>query len=143
MVRYNNLKIFINANEAKLGGNIGAMLSPYLFSNNLLEFCKQFNEMTNLFNSNIILNVKIYVDIIEKIYSYFVNLPSVVLIFNFFLKLNKKLSILNLYDVLKYISYIYNISIFKSFFIGLGILKSFVKKRVYLDFKNVFLKKIN
>lgn len=143
MIRYNNLKIFINATEAKLGGNIGAMLSPYLFSTNLLEFCKQFNELSISFNSNIILNVKIYVDIIDKIYSFFINLPSVVLIFNFFFKLKKKLTIFNLYDILKYISFTYNVSMYKSFFISIGILKSFVKKRIYLDFQNIFLKKIN
>lgn len=141
MVRYNNLKIFINATDAKLGGNIGAMLSPYLFSNNLIEFCKQFNDLTAIFNSTVCLNVKIYVDINEKIYSFFVNLPSVVLIFNFFFSIKKKLKINDLYDILRYVSFVYNLSLLNAFFISLGIIKSFKKKRIFLDLEDIFVKK--
>jgi len=141
MVRYNNLKIFINATDAKLGGNIGAMLSPYLFSNSLVEFCKQFNDLTAIFNSSVCLNVKIYVDCSEKVYSFFVNLPSIVLIFNFFFTLQKKLKINNLYDIIKYISFLYNLSLLNAFFISSGIIKSFKKKRIFLDLDDIFIKK--
>jgi len=141
MVRYNNLKIFINATDAKLGGNIGAMLSPYLFSNSLIEFCKQFNDLTAIFNSTVCLNVKIYVDINEKIYSFFVNLPSVVLIFNFFFSIKKKLKINDLYDILRYVSFVYNVSLLNAFCISLGIIKSFKKKRIFLDLEDIFVKK--
>ena len=133
MIRYNNLKIFIFANNAKPGGNIGAMLAPYLFSNMMLNFCKEFNEFTVDFNDDILLNVKLFVDTFDKSFSFFINLPSIPLIFNFFFK-RRIFSILKLYDVLRYASYYYNFTIRKSLRVVLGILRSFKKKRILFKF---------
>jgi len=147
IIRYNNLKIYINATDAKPGGNIGAMLSPYLMSTNMLGFCKKFNDYTQEFNIDIPLNVKLYVDIVEKIFTFFINLPSISIIYFFFVKnaffKNKRiLSILKIYDLIKYGSYYYNINLFNSAKIILSIIKTFRKRRVYLDFEKIFLKKI-
>lgn len=147
IIRYNDLKIYINATDAKPGGNIGAMLSPYLMSTNLLNFCKKFNECTKDFQNNIPLNVKINVDIIDKSYTFFINLPNIILLYfffskNAFLKTKKILSILKIYDLVLYASYYYNLNLFKSSKIIFGIIKSFRKRRVHLDFTNLFLNKL-
>lgn len=143
MVRYNNLKIFINVGEAKPGGNIGAMLSPYLFSTNMLDFCKKFNDMTQEYNNGVPLNVKVFCDTVDKTYSFFIKLPNITLVYYYFSKdsfLNnsKKLNILNLFDLIKYASFVYGLSLYISAKIIFGIIKSFRKRRVFLDFILVF-----
>lgn len=144
MIRYNNLKIFINSGEAKPGGTIGAMLSPYLFSTNMLDFCKKFNDMSNIYNNGLPLSVKLYTDIMDKTYTFFISLPNInVIYYNFarnaFLNNKKRLFILNIYDLLKYSSFVYNLNLFKASKILFGIIKSFRKRRVFLDFKDIFL----
>lgn len=147
MIRYNNLKIFINAGDAKPGGNIGAMLSPYLMSTNMLNFCKKFNELTQEFNSEILLNVKISVDSLEKSYTFFINLPNITLIYFYFSKFSffntkRVLSILKIYDLGRYVSFCYNLHLVKSCKLVLSIIKSFRKRRVYLNFDNLFIQKL-
>jgi hypothetical protein len=78
LVRYNRLKIIIGAGEAKPGGTIGATLSPYLFSANMTEFCKKFNEMTQIYEVGFPLFVEIFCDVVEKTYSFFVKKPSLI-----------------------------------------------------------------
>jgi hypothetical protein len=148
MVRYNNLKIFINAGDAKPGGNIGAMLSPYLMSTNMLFFCKKFNELSKDYESTVFLNVKINVDIVEKSFTFFINLPNISLIYLFFAKnaffLSRKvLSILKIYDLVFYASFFYGLNLYKSTKLIFSVIKSFRKRRVYLDFGELFINKLD
>lgn len=107
LVRYNRLKIIIRAGEAKPGGTIGATLSPYLFSANMTDFCKKFNEVTQIYEVGFPLYVEIFCDVVEKTYSFIVKRPSL----TFFIrkirvdfKLKGHFSLLNLYDLIIFFS---------------------------------------
>ena len=132
-MRFNSLKIFINATEAKPGGNIGAMLSPYLFSTNMSDFCKKFNEQSKELNNFVILPVYLYVDILDKSYTFLIKPFSVVLFFVYFFSNEKKIKLNNLYDLVLFYSVLYKISVFNSALIILSSLKSFKKKNSIIN----------
>ena len=83
LIRYNSLKIYILAGDAKPGGLIGAMLSPYLYSNNMFEFCKKFNELTKDFDSSVWISVNLFTDIVEKFYTFYIKVISFIMIIIF------------------------------------------------------------
>jgi hypothetical protein len=137
MVRYNSLKIFIAAGEAKPGGNIGAMLSPYLFSSNMIDFCKKFNEATRDYESGVLLCVKIFCDVVDKTYTFFIMLPSVSLVYmNFFRTFvgKKRILFVSLFDLARYCSFVFGLSLYSSSKIMFGVIRSFRKRRILLDF---------
>lgn len=128
MVKYNTLKIFITATEAKPGGNIGAMLSPYLFSTNMADFCKRFNDQTKTILNTVLLPVKIYTNSIDKTYTFIIKNFSISLFFIFCFSLSKKLSINFCFDLALFYSKVYQLNLFKSSLIIFSILKTFKKK---------------
>ncbi len=126
LVRYNRLKIVIGAGEAKPGGTIGATLSPYLFSANMTEFCKKFNEVTQVYEVGFPLYVEIFCDVVEKVYSFVVKRPSL----SFFirkvrmdLQLRKIFSVVGLYDLVVFFSSNFYINCYSASLFLLRILK--------------------
>ena len=133
MIRFNRLKILIPSCEAKPGGQIGAMLSPYLFSVNMSEFIKKFNEITsNEFLVGIIMPVIVFCDIIEKSYSFFIKLPYMGFFFTYIrkkeMRLNGFIKINYLYDLVCIFSENYGISLIESAKILFGVYKSFKRR---------------
>ncbi len=119
MVRYNNLKILLNAGEAKPGGILGATLSPYLFSANMSDFCKKFNENTKDYLEGFPLAVLIKCDIVEKTYSFFIKKPILVILYNQFRCAYKqgefeRFDLLILYDIICLLSYFYEFTLYKA-----------------------------
>lgn len=143
MVRFNSLKIFINANEAKPGGNIGAMLSPYLFSSNMMDFCKRFNEQSKDYLNIINIPVFLYTNSIDKTYTFIIKNLSISLFIIFYLALNIKIEILFLFDLVLFYSKIYKISLFQSSLIIFSSLRSFKKKFSILKMFNSLKNKNN
>ena len=84
LVRFNNLKIILNIFEAKPGGNLSAMLSPYLFSNNMNDFCKKFIDQMKIYNELVYVTVYFFCDISEKFYTFFIK--GIPIIFFFIIK---------------------------------------------------------
>lgn len=71
MARYNKLKIIIDVGEAKTGGDLGANLSPYLYSSNMLDFCKKFNEFSLAeYEVGVSLMVHFFCDVQQKMYTF-------------------------------------------------------------------------
>ncbi len=133
MVRYNKLKIFILASEAKPGGTIGAMLSPYLFSANMSDFCKKFNDLSKDYVSGVFLPVKIFCDSVNKTYTFFMKKPSLPLLLNYIFNKQKHLNALELYDIIVYCNEAYGFGMVLSSHIVLGFLKSYRRvKRFFL-----------
>jgi hypothetical protein len=139
MVRFNTLKIFIIANEAKPGGNIGAMLSPYLFSTNMNDFCKRFNEQSKDY-LDVYLSVILYCDIIDKTYTFIIKPLSITMFISYLFNLNNKLILLNIYDMIKFFNYFYKIDLYFSALIIFSVIKSF-RRRTFLFYSAEFLKK--
>lgn len=113
LVRYNRLKIIIGACEAKPGGSIGATLSPYLFSANMTDFCKKFNEATQLYEVGFPLCVEIFCDVVEKNYSFLIKKPSLTYFIRKLrmdLRATQLFSFLNLYDLAMFFSNHFKIS---------------------------------
>jgi hypothetical protein len=129
MVRYNKLKIFILAGEAKPGGTIGAMLSPYLFSANMSDFCKKFNDLSKDYSSGVYLPVKIYCDTLSKTYSFFLKGPSLPLLLNYFFSNKVSLTVLEFYDLVLYCHNVYGFDMVLSSFIMLGVLRSYRRNK--------------
>lgn len=142
MIRFNNLKIYILATEAKPGGNIGAMLSPYLFSVNMSDFCKKFNEQSKDYLNSVWLPVLLYCDIVDKYYTFKIKNISIALILNHMFTIGK-LNILNLYDLVKYYSFIYQLSMYKSSLLIFSIIKTFKKKYMVIFLADSLKQKIN
>jgi hypothetical protein len=133
LVRYNRLKIIIGACEAKPGGSIGATLSPYLFSANMTDFCKKFNEATQLYEVGFPLYVEIFCDVVEKNYSFFIKKPSLTYFIRKLrmdLRTTKVFSLLNLYDLVIFFSNHFRISRYSS---SLFLLKVFKHKELISD----------
>lgn len=130
LIRFHNLKIILSVLDAKPGGILGAMLSPYLFSANMNDFCKRFNEQVKGYEGTVYLTVLFSCDVSEKLYTFFIKgIPiSVFYIFQF-LK-SRKLSIIFLYDLTLYIAMREKLNFFISANITFSILRSFKKRRV-------------
>lgn len=143
MARIQHLKIYIQATQAKPGGNIGAMLSPYLFSNNLSDFCKRFNEQSKDYLTDIWLPVIVCSDVIEKVYTFKVKYASAAMFFLNFFENSKKISVLNLYDLVKYFSVIYKISLYKMSVLIFSILKSFRRRNSIIKISESLSNKLN
>lgn len=141
MVRFNTLKIFINANEAKPGGNIGAMLSPYLFSVNMTDFCKRFNEQSKDFVNAVYIPVYLYTDNVDKTYTFFLKNLAIGMFLIYYLTSNNKISLLFLYDLVIYYANLYKLSLYRSTLIIFSSLKSFSKRVSVITFANLFYKK--
>ncbi len=142
MARIQHLKIYIQANQAKPGGNIGAMLSPYLFSNNLSDFCKRFNEQSKDYLIDIWLPVVVCSDMIEKVYTFKVKYASVsMFILNFF-ENSRQITVLNLYDLVRYFSSLYKISLYKMAVLIFSILKSFRKRNSIILLSETLITKL-
>lgn len=141
LIRFNNLKIILSVLEAKPGGILGAMLSPYLFSANMNDFCKRFNEQTKNYESAVYLTVIFFCDISEKLYTFFIKgIPlSVFYIFQF-LK-SRKLTIIFLQDLTLYVAKREKLNLFVSANIIFSILRSFKKRRVQIMIYKKFLYK--
>jgi hypothetical protein len=142
MVRYNKLKIFILAGEAKPGGSIGAMLSPYLFSANMSDFCKKFNDLSKDYVSGVYLPVKISCDVVNKTYTFFLGNPTLPLVINFMFNYRKNINLLEFYDLVRYCNNVYGFGLVLSSYIVLGILKSYRKYRRFLVLEDLVLKKL-
>lgn len=134
MVRFNYLKIVLEVHEAKPGGILGAMISPYLFSNNMNDFCKKFNDQTKIYEKNVFVTVKLYCDISEKIYTFFI--VGIPISFFFFFKFSKsrKIDILFLYDLMCYLKKIYLVSSYRAACLVFSILRT-IKRRRYCIIK--------
>lgn len=130
MIRFQQLKIYIQATQAKPGGNIGAMLSPYLFSNNLSDFCKRFNEQSKDYLADVWLPVCLYCDVVEKVYTFNIKYVSFTMFLINYYNNNKKLSILFLYDLVNYYISLYKISLFNASLVLFSILKSFRRRNM-------------
>jgi hypothetical protein len=147
MVRFNMLKIYILAGEAKPGGMIGAMLSPYLFSLNMTDFCKKFNELTKDYNNTVWLGVHIFTDIIEKVYLFEIKGFSFSMFFTFYFENNflenRNLDIIFLYDLTLFHNSIYKFNIYLSALYIYCILKTFKKYFFFFNFSDIFLSKVN
>jgi len=141
LIRFNNLKIILSVIEAKPGGILGAMLSPYLFSTNMNNFCKRFNEQVKNYDEMVYLMVTFFCDISEKTYNYIIKgIPlSVFYIYQFSLK--RKLNIIFLYDLSKYIVNREKVNIYIAAFIVSSILRTFKKRRVKIIIYKKFLYK--
>ena len=143
MLRFNTLKIYILAGEAKPGGNIGAMLSPYLFSTNMSDFCKKFNEQSKDYLSGVWLPVTLYCDVLEKVYTFNIKYASVTMFLITFFLTEKKISILFLYDLVYYYTLFYKLSYYNSSLVVFSILKSFKRKNSIINISESILLKIN
>lgn len=142
MARIQHLKIYIQATQAKPGGNIGAMLSPYLFSNNLSDFCKRFNEQSKDYLIDVWLPVVVCSDIIEKVYTFKVKYASAAMFFLNFFETSKQISVLNIYDLVIYFSNIYKISLYKMSVLIFSVLKSFRKRNSIILISNSLINKL-
>lgn len=143
MIRFNKLKIFINATEAKPGGNIGAMLSPYLYSTNMSDFCKRFNEQTKDYNSTIICPVVLFCDISDRSYTFYIKVLAISMFINYFFSLSRQLSILNIYDLVCFFADKYNIAKYRSALIIFAMFRGFKrKKRLFFDLFDVVYRKL-
>ena len=138
IVRFNSLKILVLAGEAKPGGNIGAMLSPYLFSLNMNDFCKKFNEQTRDYALGVWLPVSLYCDVIEKTYSFVIKKPSFPLFYNLFFASSRKITIANLYDLVVLYSHLYKLTLHVSAFILYACLKSFRRRFAIISISDCF-----
>lgn|SRR5689334_13567778 len=144
VIRFNNLKIFILANEAKPGGLIGSMLSPYLYSVNMNDFCKKFNELTKDYLAGIWLCVNIFSDVLDRSYYFLIKNLSVNLLINGIFDNYGKLYLIILYDVILFFKNLYKIEVYRSCLILFSFLNnfnSFIFNKIDLQF--IFLKKIN
>jgi hypothetical protein len=143
MVRYNILKIFINANEAKPGGNIGAMLSPYLYSVNMADFCKRFNEQTKDYNNSIIIPVVLFCDVRDRSYTFYIKVLAISMFISNFFSIRRRLSILNVYDLIVYFSKKYNVNEYRSALMIFAMFRGFKRTvRLFFDFFKVVYDKI-
>lgn len=141
LVRYNNLKIIIASADAKPGGNIGAMLSPYLFSNNMNDFCKRFNESTMDYTPGIWLTVEIYCDIIDKLYTFKIKYLSFSLFYLDYFSESKRLNILYSFDVCKYYTSLYKCNLYTSSLILFTLIKQMKRYRYTITFgEELFIK---
>lgn len=146
MIRFNNLKILIAAGEAKPGGQIGAMLSAYLFSVKMMEFCKAFNELTKEYNLGILLPVLICCDTSDKSFSFFLKMPYIGFLYTFIRRREYKLKgfigLNYLYDLVLFFSKSKGINLYESAKILFGIYKSFKKRRTRIQIVSIIKKKI-
>jgi hypothetical protein len=143
MVIFNTLKIYINANEAKPGGLIGAMLSPYLFSINMNDFCKKFNEQTKDYLIDVCLAVKLYCNVKEKTYTFIIKNLDISFFIIYYLSFFRKFTVIFLFDVIKYYSLKYTLSLYRSARIILSMLKLFKKRKFIITIKKFFFKKFS
>jgi hypothetical protein len=140
LVRFNNLKILLPAADAKPGGLIGAMLSPYLYSTNMNDFCKRFNEQTKVYNSNVYITVKLFCDISEKFYTFFLKGIPLICFYHYQFFLKRKMPIIFMYDLVLYFKKQYQInSLYSAAFICFSILKTRRRRRFLISF-NLALK---
>lgn len=143
MIRNNKLKIYVTANEAKPGGNIGAMLSPYLFSSNMTDFCKKFNDLTKDYLTNVWIPVVLYTDVVEKLYTFFLKPIAIsMFILDFFLE-NNVISIVFLYDLMKYLKIIYILTNYKMVVLILSILNGFFSRFQRIQIFESLKEKVN
>ena len=140
IIRFNNLKIILSVLEAKPGGILGAMLSPYLFSTNMNDFCKKFNLQIANYDVTVYVTVIFFCDISEKLYTFFIKgIPlSVFYVYQF---LNYKKLIINFfYDLCLYVAIREKIKLYFAACLIFSILRSFKKKRIRLFFQKKQLK---
>lgn len=114
LIRYNTLKIFISAAEAKPGGLIGAMLSPYLYSVNMNDFCKKFNEQSKEFSIGTWLSVVLFCDVSDRLFSFYIKPISLVMLSMDFFSISRKVSCIQIYDLVIYYSKLYKIALYES-----------------------------
>lgn len=142
MVRFNKLKLYLLAGEAKPGGVIGAMLSPYLFSNNMSDFCKRFNDQTKEYNSGIWLPVSVSCDVLNKTYTFIVKPLSISLfLLSSFLN-HVRLDLVFLYDIVCFYSDVYKMDLYRSALIVLSLLKSFRRKTFVVSIADSLKRKL-
>jgi len=141
LVRVNNLKIELLAADAKPGGIIGAMLSPYLFSANMNDFCKKFNEQTKDYESDIFLTVEIWAETVEKIYTFKIKILSVGRFILYFLVMFKRFTIFNFYDLILYYTKIYMMSFYKLTILILSVLRAIKRRKFKIKFVPYIFKK--
>lgn len=83
MLQVDNLKLIIVAGEAKTGPPLGPVLAPYYI--NLVQFCKEFNLISQIYENGIDVCVKVQVDK-NKVYKMLLGYPQVSLLLNSFLE---------------------------------------------------------
>lgn len=143
LIRYNFLKIFIQASDAKPGGNIGAMLAPYLYAANLNEFCKKFNELTKDYMSEIWLAINLYCDSIERVYTFNIKVMTFsMFVLDYIYIYGKRLNINFLYDLITYHAYQYKLTIRESTLIIFSLLKTFRRRKKVINFAINFYDKV-
>jgi len=106
------------------------MLSPYLFSANMTDFCKKFNEITKDYLNTVWVPVSLYTDVVEKHYIFYIKAISISMLILYYYETNKELTISFLYDVMLYSSKTYSLTKYKASLLVLSILKGFVKSHM-------------
>lgn len=141
LIRYNNLKIDLFAMDAKPGGLIGAMLSPYLFSTNMNDFCKKFNDQSKDYDNEILLSIVLWTDIIDKTYTFKLKILSLGRFFIYFLFMYRIIKVYNLYDLILYYLNIYKISIYKLTIMFLASLRAIKRRKFKIKLMPYIIKK--
>lgn len=143
LIRFNNLKIILSVLDGKPGGILGAMLSPYLFSTNMNNFCKRFNEQVKIYDESIYSTVNFFCDVSEKTYNYILKGIPLSSFYIYQLSLNKKFKINFLYDLSLYVLNREKINSYLSAYVIYSILRTFKKHKISIIlYKKFLLKKL-
>jgi hypothetical protein len=142
ILRYNNLKIFIASSEAKPGGNIGAMLSPYLLSVNLNDFCKKFNELTSDYEEEFWHCIHIYCDAVERLYSFKIKPFFLSFFFLYSFYESYRLNIIFLFDLTLFYIKVYNCSLYAGALTIFSLIKNFRRNCKIIRFGKSLNKKL-
>lgn len=89
MVGIDNLKMLVVAAEAKTGPPLGPVLAPYYV--NLVQFCKEFNAMTQNFETGVEVSVKVIV-YQKKAYKIILGMPQLTLLVRSFTKVESQVN---------------------------------------------------
>lgn len=133
MIRIDCLKLLIIAGGAKSGPPLGPVLAPYYV--NLVQFCKEFNAMTQHFyieeGNDLELPVRVLV-FNKKSYKIELGIPNLSLIFSNIYMTNSRIFLSQLYYLVRYFMFFFSLDFLRSSKIVLGFLSSF-NKRFYLN----------
>lgn len=142
MLRFNTLKIYVLAGEAKPGGTIGAMLSPYLFSVNMSDFCKKFNEQSKDFSVGVWLPVMLKCDTVNKTYTFFIKPFAFSMFITTSFLQKRKVDIGFLFDLVCFYSKIYKLDLYRSSLLIFSLLKTIKKRFSIINFSDFILDRL-
>jgi hypothetical protein len=95
------MKQLIPAGEAKPIAPLGVILSQYYL--NLAEFCKNFNNLTNLYEDGILIPTKIIKGLRSKEYQLYFKQPTISFLLDCISTNYHEFYITNLYDILRFL----------------------------------------